>query len=373
MNGSRPGQVAVVGGGVLGVSTAAQLARAGADVILVTEGELVSQASGRSLSWLNSAGLRSEHYHRLRMAGIDRYRTLSARNPGLDWLRFDGGLAWLAEDRADELHRQHEHELALGYDSQLLTADRVAEQVPGVTPDAVPAGGALWRAGEGWVDLPSLVLFLAEDFVRHGGRLVTNAGPVRVVTEGDGLAGVRSEWGEEFPAEVVVLAAGAAVPGLVAELGVRIPDASPTALLVATEPVAHGLSAVLNTPRVSLRPRPDGGLSVDADWASCHATRAADGRYHAPESVVEELLGEASRVLAGHPSLTAAWLGMGPKPVPGDGEPVLGRVDGIPGLHVAFTHSGATLGLIVGELLAYEVVRGSAHPMLADYNVRRFG
>ena len=53
-------RVAVVGGGVIGVSTAQQLARAGADVVLVTEGELASGASGRSLSWLNSSGLRSE-------------------------------------------------------------------------------------------------------------------------------------------------------------------------------------------------------------------------------------------------------------------------------------------------------------------------
>src|ERR687889_2261510 len=122
-------RVAVVGGGVLGVSTAQQLARVGADVVLVTEGELASGASGRSLSWLNSAGMRSEHYHRLRMAGIDRYRTLSAQHPGLNWLHFDGGLAWQAEDQADDLRRQYEHELAHGYDSQLLSHDQIAARI----------------------------------------------------------------------------------------------------------------------------------------------------------------------------------------------------------------------------------------------------
>ena len=86
-------KVAVVGGGVIGVSTAHQLARTGADVILLTESELTSGASGRSLSWLNAAGMWREPYHRLRMAGIDRYRTLSAQQPGLPWLRFSGGLA----------------------------------------------------------------------------------------------------------------------------------------------------------------------------------------------------------------------------------------------------------------------------------------
>ena len=70
-------KVAVVGGGVIGVSTARQLARAGAKVILLTESVLTSEASGRSLSWLNSAAMWSEPYHRLRMAGIDRYRRVS--------------------------------------------------------------------------------------------------------------------------------------------------------------------------------------------------------------------------------------------------------------------------------------------------------
>jgi fructosyl amine oxidase (glucosone-forming) len=373
MTGPRSKQVVVIGGGVLGLSTAAQLVRGGADVTVVTEGELVSQASGRSLSWLNSAGRHSAHYHRLRMAGIDRYRTLFAGNPGLPWLRFDGGLVWLAENQDEELQRQHEHDLARGYDSRRLTADQVAEQVPGIDPAAIPAGEALWRPGEGWVDLPSLVRFLAEDLIRHGGRLLTEAGPARVVTDGQAAAGVRTERGDRYPAEAVVLAAGAAVPGMVAALGVTIPDASSTDLLVATNRVPHELRAVLNTPRASLRPRPDGGLSVDAGWASAQVLEDADGRYGVADDVVEELLGEASRVLAGHPRLTAAWCGIGPKPIPGDGEPVLGRIDAVPGLHVAFTHSGATLGLIAGELVAYEILHGSAHPMLADFNARRFG
>jgi glycine/D-amino acid oxidase-like deaminating enzyme len=364
-------RVAVVGGGVVGVSAAQQLARAGADVVLVTEGELTTGASGRSLGWLNSAGVRSEHYHWLRMAGIDRYRTLSAQHPGLDWLHFDGGLAWQAEDKTEVLHRQHEYELAHGYDSRLLTPDQVAAQVRGVNPSAIPPDGAIWRSGEGWVDLPSLVGFLAKDFVECGGQLITNAGRSRIVTEAGAVTGVRSERGNDLAVEAAVLATGAAVPAMAAELGLTIPDASPTCLLVTTKPVPHGMTAVLNTPRASLRPTPGGGLAVDSDWTMADITRVTDGSYRVTPGTVEELLAEASTVLAGSPRLAADRCGIGPKPIPGDGEPVLGQVDDIAGLHLAFTHSGATLALIVGELLAYEIVR-APHPMLADFNARRF-
>ena len=66
-------RVAVVGGGVLGVSTAAPRAERGARVTLLSEAGLASGASGRSLSWLNSSGRRSPQYHRLRLLGLDRY------------------------------------------------------------------------------------------------------------------------------------------------------------------------------------------------------------------------------------------------------------------------------------------------------------
>jgi fructosyl amine oxidase (glucosone-forming) len=366
-------KVAVVGGGVIGVSTAQQLARAGADVILLTESALTSGASGRSLSWLNSAGLWREPYHRLRMAGIDRYRTLSAQQPGLRWLRFGGGLVWYTEDKAAELRQRHDHEVAHAYDSHLLGRDRVSGHTPGVNAAAIPDTGAIWNPGEGWVDLPSLVQFLIKDFVERGGKLVTKAGKCTIRSKAGSITGVATKTGQLVGADAVVLAAGAAVPAMVADLGLTIPDATPVSLLVTSRPVHHPLRAVLNTPRVSLRPTPDGALAVDSDWANAHITRTADGSYEVPPSIIESLLAEAPLVLEGTPRLEAAWCGIGPKPVPGDGESVLGRVDDVTGLYLAFTHSGATLGLIAGELLAYEIMTDAPHPMLDEFNVRRFG
>src|ERR671920_1346550 len=103
-------KVAVIGGGILGVSTAVHLLREGASVVLLTESGLTSEASGRSLSWLNSAGERSTPYHLLRMAGVDRYRTLFAADPSREWLQFDGGLMWNAEGQADATAARHRYE-----------------------------------------------------------------------------------------------------------------------------------------------------------------------------------------------------------------------------------------------------------------------
>jgi len=42
------------------------------------------------------------------------------------------------------------------------------------------------------------------------------------------------------------------------------------------------------------------------------------------------------------------------------------------GLHVAFTHSGVTLGLIAGELVADEIVKGMTQPLLNPFRPDRF-
>jgi glycine/D-amino acid oxidase-like deaminating enzyme len=370
-NQSQP-RVAVIGGGVIGVSSAYYLARRGAKVCLVTEGFLASGASGRSLSWINSASNWAEHYHQFRMIGIDRYRTLFARQPTQSWLRFDGGLMWQPPQNAKLLREMHAHHVAYGYDSQLLNPHQVAARIPGVNATAIPASGAIWNPGEGWVDLPSLINYLVMQLVELGGELISNAGPASVIANGSRVTKIRTEGQEAIPVDAALLATGATVPKMAAEFGVSILDATNPALLIKTRPVETQLRAVLNTPRVSLRPTTNGGLVVDAGWTESHIEVLADGTYRVPAETINELLAEASHVLMGTPPLSAASYGIGPKPVPGDGEPVLGQLGDIEGLYVAFTHSGATLALIIGELLAYEMITGQRHPLLAPFAVSRF-
>ncbi|HEX2135000.1 MAG TPA: FAD-binding oxidoreductase [Microvirga sp.] len=366
-------RVVVIGGGILGVSSAVHLARLGARVTLVTEGALASEASGRSLSWLNSARMRSPAYHQLRMIGIDRYRTLAAKHPTAAWLRFDGGLTWDADDSSNMIAEVYAHEQRIGYDSLLLSADEIAAVTPGVDARAVPRQGAIFNPGEGWVDLPSLIGLLSDEFVSRGGVLVTQAGRASVALKGGRVTAVTTASGSSFEADAVLLAAGAAVPQIAAEVGYHIPDATPISLLVRTKPVNVALRAVLNTPWAAVRPTPTGSLVLDSAWSEEEVGRRADGSYDVKASTVQRLLSEVSAILAGNPKLDLDSYGVGPKPIPKDGEPVLGPLDGIEGYYVAFTHSGATLGLIAGELLAREIVTASESPLLETFRPSRFG
>ncbi|MEZ0164405.1 NAD(P)/FAD-dependent oxidoreductase [Kineococcus sp. LSe6-4] len=356
----------VLGGGILGVSTAVHLQRAGVRTALVTRGELADGASGRSLSWLNSAGAFSTGYHRLRTVAVDRYRTMFAQDPGRPWLRFDGGVWWSGSE-ADATQR-HEAQVAVGYDSALLPPETVHERFPGVTAPRT----AVSNPGEGWVCLPHLVEYLAGEFTAAGGLLRTGAGEGEVVVEDGRARGVRTPDGQTVRADAVVVACGARTPHVLKGLGVDLPDASPLSGLVETDPVDSPVRVVLNTPRAALRRTPSGGFAVDHDWYVDDVREHADGSGDLPESVVADLLAEAGAVLDGTP-LRARTVRAGRKPVPVDGEPVLGALSAAPGCLVAFTHSGATLGLLVGELLTHEVTTGRPHPLAAPFGPARFG
>ncbi|BDZ54878.1 NAD(P)/FAD-dependent oxidoreductase [Agromyces marinus] len=371
MTANESKHVVVIGGGILGASTAAHLARGGAQVTLVTAGSLADGASGRSIAWLNSSGDRSAEYHYLRLIALDRYRTWSARHPeSRGYLRFDGAMKWAGP--GESFRETFAFERDGGYDAVWVDRADVAAVAPDVDADAVAEEGAIFNAGEGWVSLPDLIAALVADAVAEGARVIEHAGDARVDVQDDVATGVVLGDGTRLAADRVVLATGGSVPAHLAALGVTVPDATPAAFVLFTDPVDVQVTTVLNTPRVAVRPTPDGRLVLDADWAEQSVLVGDDGSITVPEASVQGLLDEASKVLAGNPKLTAQRVGAGLKPIPGDGEPVVGTVPGIDGLFTLFTHSGATLGLVLGELLAEEILTGAPSPVLASFRVDRF-
>jgi glycine/D-amino acid oxidase-like deaminating enzyme len=366
-------RVAVLGGGILGASTAAALARQGVRVTLFAEGSLCNGASGRSLAWLNSYGRRSLEYQNLRLLGLDRYRTFASRvDDSTSYVRFDGGLTWPAPDELDDRRDAFEHMRRVGYAAQWVAPEEVAGLTPGVNASAIPAEGAIFNPQEGWVDLERVVAHLVRKLERLGGEVRTDSGPCEMTVASGRVTGVRTGNGEVVAFDTAVLATGAEVPRTLARLGVDVPDATSIALLVRTPAFSTSLRAVLNTPRVAVRPTPEGGLVLDSAWGNEEVVVRPDGTYEIHEETVQRLLNETSAVLDGNPRLACQSYGVGPKPIPGDGDPVLGVLDAIDGLHVAFTHSGATLGLIAGELIADEVVHDAPHPLLDPFRPSRF-
>ena len=56
------------------------------------------------------------------------------------------------------------------------------------------------------------------------------------------------------------------------------------------------------------------------------------------------------------PKLSISEVNVGVRPVPLDGFPVIGEVPGVMGVFLAIMNSGVTLGPLVGQLLAAEIL-----------------
>jgi glycine/D-amino acid oxidase-like deaminating enzyme len=115
--------------------------------------------------------------------------------------------------------------------------------------------------------MPDFIPALVAEAVANGAGVIENAGDVRVDVHDGAAAGVILGNGTRIAADQVVLATGGDVPAQLAALGVTVPDATPAAFVLFTDPIGFEVKTVLNTPRVAVRPTPDGRLVLDAYWA----------------------------------------------------------------------------------------------------------
>jgi glycine/D-amino acid oxidase-like deaminating enzyme len=83
------------------------------------------------------------------------------------------------------------------------------------------------------------------------------------------------------------------------------------------------------------------------------------------------LLGGLQRYLPAAAGARIVAARVGVRPMPADGFTLAGPVQGRPGLALAVTHSGVTLGPLLGELLAPELRGGPPAPLLEGFRPHR--
>lgn len=375
----RRAAVAVIGGGIHGSALTASLARAGASVTQITRTDGELPASRRTLGWVNSAAPTSDHYDGLRRLGQQRL-LLEAQRSASRWYYAVDTLEWDDHGRRQPLPTQTAVEAIgdaftrryrLGHDVRLISASEAARVEPALDPSRFGAE-VLYARDEGWVDVDGLLSHLDLVAQEHGAARVP--GTVTEIVANDPGSGftIRLSDARIVTADNVVVAAGAATTELLATAGVTLPHASTTAVKVITAPIAHPPRAILWGPDFTARGDLDDRVTVLSKRLEAEATASADGVSIGADSVAE-VLAEVSGVLAAKPDLVAERVLVGSRPIPGDALPVVGAVDDVPGLHVLFSHSGITVGLLLAELLAGELTDpGVPSPLLTPYRAFRF-
>jgi D-hydroxyproline dehydrogenase subunit beta len=419
--GARPRRYVVAGAGVLGVCLTARLAGAGAEVVLLEQDQPGQAATRSSFAWLNSNDKAPRAYHELNHAGIRAWAELARDLGGGAWYRPAGNLEWAVSAAGrEELAARVRRLRTWGYPARLIGTAEAAELEPSLRLPR-PAPGVAWFPGEGYLLTGPMISDLVDHAVRRGATVTTGEhGRVTGFEADPDSAGpgwaVRTATGQLIPADVVVCCAGTQVPRLAELAGTALagtalaelagsalageglaraplaggkrsgtvapvplvpwagPGATAPGLVVQAGPAASpGLTRMIHTPGVHLRPHGGGQVHLEAPDA------AVD--LHTPDNELRrwagELLDRARRVTGVLDDVTVTGYRVCVRPMPADGQSIVGWLPGAPGVYVAVTHSGVTLGahlaaLIAAELLNADEPGDADEAELAPYRPARF-
>jgi glycine/D-amino acid oxidase-like deaminating enzyme len=361
--------VAVIGVGIVGASAIYALTRAGARVVALDAGVPGAGTSGSSFAWVNAVRKEPEAYHRLNADGAAAHRHLARELGGDAGYHEAGSLEWAeSADEERELRARVERLAGRSYPAQWISAERALSMDPGlVIPRHV--GEVAFYAADGWVDTPRLIGRLLAAAAASGAvlRETTRVRSLRV--RGDRVDALVVDDGE-IAAESVLVCAGPATQAFLAPLGVTIPVGRVPGLLAVTSRPTQPLGRIVHAPGIHLRPDASGGLllgAADIDGLVTETSAPA-----AASEIAGLLLERAARVFPPARDVRLVDSRIGVRPMPADGQTIAGRIPGLGNAWVLATHSGVTLGPLLGHLIAGEIVGGTPSAMLAPFRPERF-
>ena len=358
--------VAVIGVGIVGASAVYALARAGARVVALDAGVPGAGTSSTSFAWVNSVRKEPEVYHRLNAEGMAAHRAL-ARELGADGGYHEGGsLEWSeGGDAEKELRTRVARLAARGYSATLVGRHEAQDLEPALgIPDHVKE--VAFYAAEGWLDAPRAIgrlLAASGAEVRQGARVR----PLR--KRNDRVEAVVLDDGE-VEAESVLVCVGPGTQAFLDASGIVIPVGRVPGLLAVTSRPAQALGRVVHAPGIHLRPDASGGLLLGATDVDGLITEASP--RETAFAVAGQLLERAARVFPPAKDVRLVDARIGVRPMPGDGVTIAGRVPGFANAWMLATHSGVTLGPLLGRLIADEIVGGAPSAVLAPFRPDRF-
>lgn len=360
-------RVAVVGAGIVGASVAFRLARGGVRVWLLDESHPASGTTSSSFAWVNANSKTPREYFELNRAGMEEHLRLGDEMPGgAPWLHAGGNLIWVEDTNLEELVHRVERLRSWGYVAEWRQASQVNEHLEPRLEFTAPDAPVAFFPEEAWIDAPQLTRTLVRLAARNGAETRFGSAVESIETEGGRVFGVWVAGGEELRVDAVVNAAGPGAARVAAMAGRKLPLVSRSGLLARVAVAGEPLHRVFHSPRINLRPDGPGHVLLHQPSVD----ERLGGEDVSPLSC--ELLDRAREVL---PALKNARLveeRIGVRPIPEDGLPCVGAVSNIPGYYEAVTHSGVTLGPLIGRLLAREIIEGDEPPLLATFRPDRY-
>jgi glycine/D-amino acid oxidase-like deaminating enzyme len=262
----KKADVVVIGGGIIGVSTALFLAERGIDVVLCEKGVLGGEQSSRNWGWVRVMG-RDRREIPLAIEALKIWDGLDARISGSTGFR-RSGILYISENETDIANRDRWLKLAQahGLDTRQIGADETATLMPGA---AARYKGALYTPSDARAEPQKAVPAIAAGARRAGARIVTACAVRGIEKSGGRISAVITEKGR-IETSAVVLAGGAWSRLFCKGLDIRLPQLKVRNSVLRTSPVPGGPEGAGATGSYAYRKRLDGGYTIANGGINMH-------------------------------------------------------------------------------------------------------
>ena len=213
--------VVVIGGGVMGCSTAYHLAKAGCrDVVLLERKQLTS-----GTSWHSAAQVRalrsSENLTRMIQYSAELYQNLEAETgQSTGWLKTGSLSLATNQERFTHIKRQASLARLFGVEAEVVSPEEAGRLWPLIRTDDLV--GAVWSPEDGRVNPSDLCAALTKAARANGARIVEDAPVTGFTVENGRVSGVETPHGT-IACETVALCAGLWSHSVAALAGVSAP------------------------------------------------------------------------------------------------------------------------------------------------------
>ena len=250
--------VVIIGGGVIGVAAALTLAERGIPVVLLEKGRIAGEQSSRNLGWI-----RKTNRHATDVPLALAAERLWAQMPERIQLPVgykQCGIIFLAKSAkqlaAYEAWVDSVREFSLG--SKLLSASEIDHYVPHGKGHWV---GGLFTSSDGRAEPSIAVSAMAESAIKKHATLVQNCAARTLQTSGGRVSAVITEKGE-IRCDQVLLAGGAWSRRFLGNHGITLPTLPLVASVLRTKPMDGPTEISVAGPDFSFRKHQSGGYII---------------------------------------------------------------------------------------------------------------
>lgn len=354
----RSGDVAIIGGGVIGASIAYHLARAGSRVTMY---DRIDTPCEPSASWASAGGVRSQNRDprewKLAVAAAARWPQLDAELKVQTRFRQSGHLHVVEnENDAADMRARVERERVAGIKIDYVEGDDLRRIAPALAPAVIAAA---FTAGDGAADPRTTTYAFTKAAIREGVTVERTLVDGIAVQNGEAV-GV-TVGGNLRSAATTVLAAGSWSMKLAAQIGLELPVKIRGYQMVLSMPSRRVLEPTITATgrALSLKQLVTGAFLIGGGWAV-----DVDENAYACKTIRENIESSWDTALAIVPELGAtmpstAWGGL--EGDAQDGVPIIGPAPGIKGLYLAvgFSGHGFQIAPAVGDAVAQAIRSGS--------------